>query len=91
MDAELVEHIKEVPSAKPLNGSRVKNSKKISISVKMCVYFKDMECRVPVCDMKVCEKCPEGGVYCTRVSFIRSMVSKILSFLFILIFLSEII
>jgi len=88
MDSEEIEHVSEIASSKSLNKVRVNNSKKMSSIVKMCVYLKDMECRIPICDMKICEKCPEGFVYCTRVDFIRNMIKKVLViFLCFLVFL----
>jgi hypothetical protein len=79
---EVIDRIHEVSGARSIGQAKVKNAKKIIVAAKMCVYFKDTECRIPVCDMKVCEKCPEGHVYCTRVAFIRTMVQKILLFVF---------
>lgn len=90
MGPETVEQVHEVNSARSIGQAKVKNAKKIAVAAKMCVYFKDTECRIPVCDMKVCEKCPEGNVYCTRVAFIKNMIQKILMFVFCFI-LSEMI
>ena len=89
MQAEGIEQIIDVGSPRSASESKVKNSKKVFASTHMCVYFKDMECRIPMCDMKACEKCNEGYVYCTRVNFIKSMVSKILMFFVALIIISE--
>jgi hypothetical protein len=80
MGTEGIEQIADVSSPKSVGGSKVKNSKRILAGAKMCVYFKDMECRIPVCDMKVCEKCNEGYIFCTRVNFIKSMLNRILLF-----------
>jgi hypothetical protein len=81
MEMEGMELVSDVPSMKKISDSRVKNSKRAAITVKMCVYFKDKECRVPVCDMTICQKCPEGHGFCQRVSFMRNMVQKVLLFL----------
>jgi hypothetical protein len=86
MTTTSVEIVSDVISAKPLHDSRIKPSKKTEIAIKKCAFIKDMECRLPVCDMKVCEKCPEGHVYCTRIAFIKSLISKVL-LLFICFFL----
>lgn len=80
METESIEHVADVSSPKSLGGSKVKNTKKILAGAKMCVYFKDMECRIPFCDMKACEKCNEGYIFCTRVNFIKGMLNKILLF-----------
>lgn len=82
MGPENIEQVHEISGARSVGQTKVKNTKKILVAAKMCVYFKDTECRIPVCDMKACEKCPEGSVYCTRVAFIKSMLQKILVFLF---------
>jgi hypothetical protein len=89
MQTENIEQIAGLTSPRSVNESKVKNSKKISSSVKMCVFFKDMECKIPFCDMKACEKCNEGYVYCTRINFIKSMVQKILLFFISFIIVSE--
>ena len=89
MGAGSIEQISDVSSPKSVSESKVKNAKKISSNIKMCVIFKDMECRIPVCDMKVCEKCGEGAVFCTRVNFIKNMLQKILVFLISFIVISE--
>jgi len=82
--------ISDIPQAMPLADSKVRNSRRVTIKGKPCIYFKDMECRTPMCDMKICEKCPEGGAVCLRINFIKSMLQKILIFFIGLIFLSEI-
>lgn len=89
METEAIEQVADVPAAKSLSQSRVKNAKRIVSSGKMCVYFRDMPCRTPVCDMKICEKCPEGGAVCLRINFIKRMVQKILIFIIGLIVFSE--
>lgn len=91
MNAENIEIVAEVPAAKSLSQSKVKNFKRaMSVTGKMCVYFKDMECRIPMCDMKACEKCTEGSTYCTRVTFIKNLVKKILIFFACLLIFTEI-
>ena len=90
MGPEIIEQVREVRGARSVNQAKVKTAKKITVAAKMCVYMKDTECRMPVCDMKICEKCPEGHVYCTRVAFIKNMIQKILMFVFCFI-LSEMI
>jgi len=89
MGMEAIEQISDVSSPKNVSGSKVKNSKKISSTVKMCAIFKDMECRIPVCDLKACEQCNDGYVYCTRVNFIKSMLQKILFFFMGILIISE--
>jgi hypothetical protein len=89
MGTEAIEQISDVSSPKNVSGSKVKNAKKISSSIKMCTIFKDMECRIPVCDLKACEQCNDGYVYCTRVNFIKSMLQKILLFFLGFIIISE--
>jgi len=89
MEAEAIEQIKDVSSPKNISGSKVKNTKKVSSAVKMCVIFKDMECRIPICDLKACEKCNEGYIFCTRVNFIKNMLQRILMFFVGLIIVSE--
>jgi len=89
MDTQAIEQIADVPPAKSLSQSKVRVAKKVVPSGKMCVYFRDMQCRSPVCDMKICEKCPEGGAVCLRINFIKSMLQKILIFFITLIFISE--
>ena len=89
MQAESIEQIINVSSPRSASESKVKNSKKVFVSARMCIYFKDMECRIPICDMKACEKCNEGYVYSTRVNFIKSMIQKILLFFMSLIIISE--
>ena len=90
MQTQAIEQVADISSTKSVNGSKVKNTKKLISPSKMCVMFKDMECRIPVCDLKACEKCNEGYVYCTRVNFIKNMLQKILSFVIALIVISEI-
>ena len=90
METQAIEQVADVSSAKSVSGSKVKNTKKITSTAKMCVMFKDMECRIPVCDLKACEKCNEGYVYCTRVNFIKNMLQKILSFIIAFIVIFEI-
>jgi len=89
MDTEAIEQIADVPAAKSLSQSKVKVAKKVVPSGKMCVYFRDMLCRTPVCDMKICEKCPEGGAVCLRINFIKRMLQKVLLLFVSLLFLSE--
>ncbi len=89
MDAESIEQVADVSSPKSIGGSKVKNLKRIRAGAKMCVYFKDMECRIPVCDLKVCEKCSEGNIFCTRVNFIKSMLQRILLLLISFILFAE--
>jgi len=89
MGTEAVEQIKDVVSPKNVSGAKVKNAKKVVLGSKMCVIFKDMECRIPVCDLKACEQCNDGYVYCTRVNFIKSMLQKILLFFLGFIIISE--
>ncbi|MFH1710408.1 MAG: hypothetical protein ABH860_04975 [bacterium] len=89
MRAEGIEQISETSSIMSVSESRVKNARKIFSSAKMCAFFKDMECRIPVCDLKACEKCNEGHVYCTRVSFIKNMIQKVLLFFIGFIIISE--
>jgi hypothetical protein len=85
----VIEKIYDIASTRPLGDSRVKNAKKISENVKMCRFIKDMPCKLPLCDLKVCEKCPEGFAYCTRVNFIKKMIEKVLLFIISLIIVSE--
>jgi hypothetical protein len=89
METEGIEQVADVSSPKSVSGSKVKNTKKILAGAKMCVYFKDMECRIPVCDMKACEKCSEGHIFCTRVNFIKSMLKRILLFIIGVVFFFE--
>lgn len=91
MENQPVEQIQiaDVPHATALSQSRVRNAKRVGIKGKPCIYFKDMLCRTPMCDMKICEKCPEGGAVCLRINFIKNMLQKILIFFISLIFLSE--
>jgi len=89
MKAESIEQVSDVSSPKSLSESKVKNAKKVSSKVKMCVYFKEMECRIPICDLKACEKCNEGYVFCTRVNFIKNMLQKILMFFISFIVMRE--
>jgi len=89
MGTESIEQIADVSSPKSLSESKVKNAKKVSLKAKMCVYFKDMECRIPFCDLKACEKCNEGYIFCTRVNFIKNMLQRILMFFVGLIIVSE--
>jgi hypothetical protein len=85
MAIENIEQVADVGSPRSVNESKVKHTKKIHLDSKMCVIFKDMECRIPICDMKACAQCNEGYVYCTRVNFIKDMLQKI--FLFLLMFI----
>lgn len=89
MEAEHIEQVADVSSPKSVSGGRVKNMKKIRLNAKMCVYFKDMECRIPFCDMKACEKCNSGYAYCTRVTFIKNMLQRILAFFVCLIIFAD--
>jgi hypothetical protein len=89
MGMENIEQIADVESPKSVGETRVKNTKKIFRDVKMCLIYKDMECRIPVCDMKACEKCNNGHVYCTRVAFIKNMLQKVFMFLMVLLVISE--
>jgi hypothetical protein len=81
--------IKDVTSPKNVSGAKVKNAKKAAYAVKMCAIFKDMECRIPVCDLKACGQCNDGYVYCTRVNFIKNMLQKVLLFFVAIIIISE--
>ena len=90
MDAEKIEQVTDVVSAKAVNDSKIKNEKKAVFSGKMCVYYKEMECRIPLCDMDLCSKCSEGYAFCSRVNYIKNMIAKILLFVLALITLSEI-
>jgi len=78
MENQPIEQITDVPLTMPLSHSRVKNAKHVAIKGKPCIYFKEMQCRAPVCDLEICERCPEGGAYCTRINFIKKLVQKIL-------------
>ncbi len=75
-------HISDVPLAASVNESKIKDKKKVHAepNVKMCKYFKDTPCKIPFCDMKACEQCNEGYVYCTRVNFIKNLLSKVFVF-----------
>ena len=81
--------IKDVTSPKNVSGAKVKGAKKALYAVKMCSVFKDMECRIPVCDLKACGQCNDGYVFCTRVSFIKSMLQKILFFFLGILIITE--
>ncbi len=89
MDAEKIELVSDVVSAKAVSETKVKNDKKVVLAGKPCVYFKDMECRIPLCDMDVCSKCDQGFAYCTRVNYIKSMIQRILMFIIACICISE--
>ena len=89
MQPENIEQVADVPSPKSVSGGRVKNMKKIRLDAKMCVYFKDMECRIPFCDMKACEQCNSGYIYCARVTFIKNMLQRVLSFFICLMIFAE--
>lgn len=91
MEIDAIELVSDVPSMKKISESRVRNFKKVAVAVKMCVYFKDKECRVPVCDMTICQKCPEGHGFCQRISFVRKMVQKVLLFLAAFLIAAELI
>jgi hypothetical protein len=91
MQIENMELVSDVPSMQKMSGARVKNSKKAAFTAKMCVYFKDTECRAPVCDLSICQKCPEGHGFCQRVSFMRKMVQKVLLFLAVFLIAAELI
>jgi hypothetical protein len=89
MEPENIGHISDIPLAASVNESKIKDEKKTTTMTngRKCIYFKDMVCRIPVCDMKACEKCSEGSIYCTRVNFIKSLIQKVLMvFIGILIF-----
>ena len=89
MEAEHIGQITDVTSPKSVSGGKVKNMKKVRLDAKMCVYIKDMECRIPACDMKVCEKCNSGFAYCERVTFIKNMLQRVLAFLICLLLFTE--
>lgn len=84
-----IAHISDIPRAMPMSGSKVKDMKRVALKGKPCIYFKDMQCRAPVCDMKACEKCPEGTFLCARINFIKRMVQRILMIFVSMIFLFE--
>lgn len=81
MGAENIERIGDVMAAKPLNDTRIKASKKVPATAKQCLYFKDIECRAPLCDMEMCQKCPEGHGFCSRTILLRQLVSRVLMFI----------
>jgi hypothetical protein len=89
MDTGSIELIHDVPMTKPLDGAKVKNMKKINRMTKTCVFFKDMECRAPVCDMEVCQKCSEGYGHCTRVALMKSMIQRVLLLIVSFLLFSE--
>ena len=82
MDIENIEHIavEDVVATKSLNNSPVKMKKQVPATAKPCVYFKDVECRAPMCDMEVCQKCPEGHGFCDRTLLIKRMIQRVMLF-----------
>lgn len=80
MDIENIEQVSDVVATKSLNNARVKQAKKVPATAKQCIYFKDVECRAPLCDMEVCQKCPEGHGFCSRTLLIKSMIRKVMIF-----------
>ena len=90
MESQQIEQVNNVPYTVSVSGSKVRNAKRITLKSKPCIYFKDVDCRAPMCDMKVCEKCPEGTVICTKINFIKSMLQKVLMFLVALLIFAEI-
>jgi hypothetical protein len=89
MEIEKIEQVSDVVSAKAVNDGKVKNEKKAVFSGKPCAIFKDMECRIPLCDMDVCSKCSEGFAYCSRVNYIKSLIQRILMFVVAFLCISE--
>jgi hypothetical protein len=85
-----IPEISEIASARSVSESKVKDTKKAVASGRMCTYFKDMICRIPLCDMDTCAKCSEGAAFCTRVNYIKSMLQKVLMFIIAIICISEI-
>ena len=91
MEPEKIGQISDIPLTASVNESKIKDEKKTVTMTngKKCVYFKDMVCRIPICDMKACEKCSEGYIYCTRVNFIKSLIQKVLMFFICFLIISE--
>jgi len=91
MEPENIGQISNIPLTASVNESKIKDEKKTTTLTngKKCIYFKDMLCRIPVCDMQACEKCNEGYIYCTRVNFIKSLLQKVLMFFICILIFSE--
>ena len=78
MGIENIEQVADVVATKSLDHARVKQTKKVPATAKQCIYFKDVECRAPLCDMEACQKCPEGHGFCSRTLLIKRMVQKLM-------------
>ncbi len=89
MHPEAIEQVTEVPATKNMSGAKVKNAKKVVATAKPCIYFPDVECRAPVCDMEVCQRCPEGHGFCSRTLLLKRMIQRVLMFLVALLFFSD--
>jgi hypothetical protein len=90
VENQQIEQIGDVPRTMPMGESRVRNAKKVTLKGKPCVYFKDMECRAPVCDMDVCSKCPEGTGICMNMDFMKKMIKRISIFILTLLLFSDV-
>ena len=89
MENQQIEQVSDVPMTTPLGEAKVKNTKRVAMKMKPCIYFKDMDCRAPVCDMDVCSKCPEGTGICMNMDFMKKMIKRVSMFLLTLLILSD--
>jgi len=94
MEREGLDQIGDIANVNQSGGSRLE--RKISKIGKPrgtpCIYFDDMVCKTPFCDMEICSKCPKGCSYCTDTSMnpLRKMLHKIVGIIiFLVAFIGE--
>ena len=93
MEIENIEQIKDIVKMDSPSQSKLRSKKAVNkVSFKPCIYFNDVECRIPVCDMETCEKCPKGYIYCMDVkpNYLKQMLHKIIGIaLFLVALIAE--
>ncbi|MFC1767597.1 hypothetical protein ACFLZ2_03480 [Candidatus Margulisiibacteriota bacterium] len=94
METDNIEQVKEVAKINSTCDSKLeKKTKKINkTGGAPCIYFDDMLCRTPFCDLEICSKCPQGGIYCTDKvpNPLRKLLHKVIGLaMFFAAFLGE--
>lgn len=64
-----------------------KDGKTGRVSNRLCMYFKNIICRVPFCDLEVCAKCPKGYVYCAtgNPNPLKKMLHRVIGIITLLV------
>lgn len=88
MDTDIVKNVRESEKINDSSDLKLKKDGKASkVSNRLCMYFKNIICRIPFCDLEVCSKCPKGYVYCAtgNPNPLRDMMHRVIGIIAFLI------